>query len=811
MNEMEVLKIIWQAKQTKRTILNLSDKNIKQLPVEIGELTNLKTLSISRNQISSLPVEIGQLENLTTLSLSRNQLKELPPQIKRLKNLETLDVSNNRLSSLPTEIGQLTKLKSLYLNENQLIGLPTEIKELINLKHFDISSNKIRELPQEIGNFHVLSSLSLNNNPIQNPPQEIIAQGVDAIKQFLSYKNNIVFSEVKMLIVGDRGVGKTSLKNRLIFNKFNEYEPSTPVIDIQPWALDFINHVTEKIALNVWDFGRKAIYGRIFQLFFTSNPIYLLILDAQQRESFSHLSYWLNSFSTFAKKSPILLVVNKTEENVYYEELKGVAEFPHIIYRRFETSCKEPPSGIKWLIENISKVIDAFPCVKKPWPSNWLKVRTSLDNLTNEIISFSEFKKLCHNYNVENDEMTILSQYLHNLGLIFHFRDIPYLHDKIVLKMKWLIQAVYAILHSEIILKNNGVLYFKNLKEILENFDIQEDNYPTIIALIKHFELIFQIDEKGDSYLIPELLPPKIKNYLWECKDNLKIEYHYDFLPEGIFYRFIAQMNKYIIIKDSELQCWKEGVFLKKDTTQAFVKLVPKKNKIVIMTKGEEVANFLWRICDQFELINKGNMKKMVPCECTKDCTHRFEFQILNDIKKEYKHNKRDDDIVICPEKNTEVSVMELLDGVRPTSFLREEKWTVFISYSSEDIKTIHQIAEKLTNENISFWFDKLILKPGDIFPEVIDNGIRNSKCFLACYGKSYLESGWCRAEYNAALVKIINDKSNKKKILPLIVDDLDPEKLPSLISPYEWVRYSDKDGISKLIKVLKIADEDKD
>ena len=67
--------------------LVLSDKKIKTLPIEIGELTNLTVLSLSRNEITQLPVEIGNLINLTILNLGYNNLAQLPPEIGSLINL----------------------------------------------------------------------------------------------------------------------------------------------------------------------------------------------------------------------------------------------------------------------------------------------------------------------------------------------------------------------------------------------------------------------------------------------------------------------------------------------------------------------------------------------------------------------------------------------------------------------------------------------------------------------------------------------------------------------------------------------------
>ena len=69
MNQNELFEIIEKAKKEKATTLDLSDKDIKTLPAEIGSLTNLKDLRLDNNQLVQVPAEIGNLINLTKHSM----------------------------------------------------------------------------------------------------------------------------------------------------------------------------------------------------------------------------------------------------------------------------------------------------------------------------------------------------------------------------------------------------------------------------------------------------------------------------------------------------------------------------------------------------------------------------------------------------------------------------------------------------------------------------------------------------------------------------------------------------------------------
>ncbi|MBE9113634.1 GTPase [Nodosilinea sp. LEGE 07298] len=146
---------------------------LKTLPAEIGKLVNLKTLLVEGNQIESLPVEIGQLRQLRILLFGGNQLTQLPKAFEQLTELRILILDENRFTSIPSEIAHLHQLKTLWFNRNLLEGVLNKIENLSNLRSLKLTNNQLSSLPPEITQLTSLQSLSLSSNQLRNLPPEI--------------------------------------------------------------------------------------------------------------------------------------------------------------------------------------------------------------------------------------------------------------------------------------------------------------------------------------------------------------------------------------------------------------------------------------------------------------------------------------------------------------------------------------------------------------------------------------------------------------------------------------------------------------
>lgn len=70
--------------------LDLSGKDLEELPGDISKFVNLKSLNLCSNEIEIVSPLIGKLKKLETLNLTRNPLRCLPVEVKGLTELKSL-------------------------------------------------------------------------------------------------------------------------------------------------------------------------------------------------------------------------------------------------------------------------------------------------------------------------------------------------------------------------------------------------------------------------------------------------------------------------------------------------------------------------------------------------------------------------------------------------------------------------------------------------------------------------------------------------------------------------------------------------
>ena len=435
------------------------------------------------------------------------------------------------------------------------------------------------------------------------------------VKDILNYWQQLQSGEVrplneaKLLLVGQGSVGKTSLINRLLNDRFDANESQTDGLEVHDWQI----HVNSKdIRLNVWDFGGQEIYHATHQFFLTKRSLYLLVCNCRTSEEENRLEYWLKLIQSFGGSSPVIIVGNKNDEQPLDINQRALREKYPNIKAILQTSCQSN-DGIDELKEAIEKEVGQLKEVYDLLPLKWFEVKEQLEAMDQDFIKYSQYERLCEDQDIPEDHnQEQLIRLLHDLGLVLNYRDHPILSNTNVLNPDWVTAGIYALFSDdELKTETKGILKPKDLSRILDAKRYPTNRHSFLIELLKEFQLGFELPNcpKEKRFLLPGLLPKEEPRNTNLDGETLEFQYHYKVLPASVLSRFIVLMHE----KIHEQTYWRSGVMLAyREGDETFniarIKADPEDKKVFISVSGRESTRriFLSLIRDKFAEIHSA-------------------------------------------------------------------------------------------------------------------------------------------------------------------------------------------------------------
>lgn len=217
----------------------------------------------------------------------------------------------------------------------------------------------------------------------------------------LNIKRNLPESDtydrsIKVIILGDSYVGKSSIINRLINNKFTDL-PNTLSIEYHTYITSVNDFI---LRMQLWDTAGQEKFNSLISNYYKGTEVAIFVYSIDKEDSFKNVQRWFNNLKDNTEKSENILLGNKKD---IIDEDESQRKVDTEIAEKFandnkflvfqEISCKNKD---ELEVENIYEVFDE---IAKHYYNLWLEKKD---------------KSISVNYVVSDSMMTLGKKHRNN-------------------------------------------------------------------------------------------------------------------------------------------------------------------------------------------------------------------------------------------------------------------------------------------------------------------------------------------------------------------------------------------------------------
>jgi Ras-related protein Rab-18 len=173
--------------------------------------------------------------------------------------------------------------------------------------------------------------------------------------------NDTLIPVFKILLIGDSGVGKTSLLLRFSDREFQEEQQSTIGIDLK---IKKVKIGDKKVKITVWDTAGQERFRTLTSAYYRGAHGIIMVYDVSNKRSFDHLINWIKEVDQYGtnEEAVIILVGNKID----LEHLRMVSREEGLLFARkhstlFIEASAKTNQGVEQAFEELMQKIIEIP------------------------------------------------------------------------------------------------------------------------------------------------------------------------------------------------------------------------------------------------------------------------------------------------------------------------------------------------------------------------------------------------------------------------------------------------------------------
>jgi GTPase SAR1 family protein len=447
-------------------------------------------------------------------------------------------------------------------------------------------------------------------------PGEIVERGAANVARYvmaLKEQGAIRLNEARVIILGNKGSGKTSLAKRLNdpTAQMPEVYESTEGVDVINWYVhgDFNLPDGGGVNVHVWDFAGHVITHAAHRCFMSERCLYILVVDGRT-EGDNRVEYWLEQIRNYGGvDSPVLVLVNVRDkhcvdlpENTLRKEFSSIVAF-------YQVNIRTGGAPLVAFRQDVMELLRDKPLWKNQQISApAYKVKEALRQKFiqgNNFITRNSFDQIAKDNGVKPEEHEQLLTDLHDLGVCLWYHEVDMCEfNTMVLNPSWISYGIYRLINWGLNIKKS-ILSISDFYEVFVGAD--KYKYPAekaafLFSLMKTYQLAFFKNTK--EIFVPLLLPAdRPKSELipyFPFGERLRVEYTANYtLPPYTVARLAVLHSGELNQRSS----WRFGALLEWKGTQALVEEDNRGRSITVSVMGLKKTEYISRLRESLNSI----------------------------------------------------------------------------------------------------------------------------------------------------------------------------------------------------------------
>ena len=594
--------------------------SLVSLPSSWIQNPKITYIDLSGNLLSSVPDDLFKLPQLTLLNISHNRIASVPSiLVWNCPLLRTLDLSHNKLADTPYELlvqqpgvspdkkrtgfnlhARVRSLTTVVISHNALLtNIPEWVCLLPNLNILEMTGlPSLTTLTPYLSHCRFMCVLKVDKGRLKSPPPEVIQEGTRTVMAYLRCKlrGSSPYRHVKVVLMGDRGSGKSTLFGQLVSSK----NKGSGVETIQEGTAVYppkSQRDRPKTTFHVVQLASDEVLSCTHSCFLTYRTIFVCLWNIMEgRGALKGLTSWLRMIQACVPGSPTIVVATHMDKASEMDpativewlnsELGDIHQLQsaHVAARRgfpplvnVVTMTCSSSSDIELLLEDLYRFSSLLrrpgkrePIMEEQIPRLYLELQNLIElkvramraeRVYSPAMRHEEFldyvRSLTFQYDdVEegHEEFALACRFLHDAGTIVHFQcPAAGTSDLYFLDLQWLSNKLSTVLLVQMGQRSDGgvaIVSSQRLSMLFQLAEIVPLLCGTLMMLMESYDIMVSLNMERTSFLFPSLLtqapPPQYPAYDLSA-EHLLVQYvSMAYLPSGLFSRLCSRVVTYI-------------------------------------------------------------------------------------------------------------------------------------------------------------------------------------------------------------------------------------------------------------------------